>query len=129
MLKLTGLLFLLTVSSNAFATGGFYCRGEFTIKGLSMPVSINATTGRTYGSPILNGGMDLTVGKNETIVPTEQIVNYWNYKNSFKVLVLDEQFDQEKLILEYNIETNRGIFTFSYQGTKYTTKKVSCEFE
>lgn len=95
----------LILSTQAFATGGFYCTTP------AKKYEFSGTTGRVYGNPLV-GGIYVTVSGQEKKYSKGNVVGYWNMGDNLKFAILDD--NAEKLL--YKVEAS---YVYSNEGPNY----------
>lgn len=116
-MKVLAILIISLVSFQTLATGTVYCeskKGDFKIE---------ASVARMYGNPVI-GDIYITLKGESIIINKEQLVNYWSDNKSFKMLILDENFNLPRVKVEAKkslfSDTQKGIATIDEQEFKIT---------
>lgn len=121
----------LLASVNSYATGGFFCNAEIRNNDIQVDVQISGTTGRVNGNPLVSNlifSIDNMSDLNFEI-PKDNVVGYWNYGTELKLNALDDQAMESVVLLNYNLELQKGTLEVNFQGIIGKTDVIECQFE
>lgn len=118
-------------SFNALATGSFSCTGKFKTGSDQFDIHVSGATSHMEGSPLLDKVIVhvATQPDQHFEVPKERVVGYWSNDNFFLINIIDSDFNNSEVKINYNTEYKKGIMKVNLPGILATTKKVSCLFE
>ncbi len=121
----------LLASVNSYATGGFFCNAEIRNNDIQVDVQISGTTGRVNGNPLVEN-LIFSIDNMSDLqfeISKENVVGYWNYNNELKLNALDSQAMESVVLLNYDIESQKGSLEVNFQGIVGKTNIIECQFE
>ena len=121
----------LLASVNSYATGGFFCNAEIRNNDIQVDVQISGTTGRVIGNPLV-ANLIFSIDNMSDLrfeIPKEDVVGYWNLNNELKLNALDNQAMESVVLLNYDIESQKGSLEVNFQGIVGKTDIIECQFE
>jgi hypothetical protein len=121
----------LLASVNSYATGGFFCNAEIRNNDIQVDVQISGTTGRVIGNPLV-ANLIFSIDNMSDLrfeIQRENVVGYWNLNNELKLNALDEQAMESVVLLNYDIESQKGSLEVNFQGIVGKTDIIECQFE
>jgi len=97
-------------SFNALATGSFSCTGKFKSGSNYFDIHVSGATARIEGNPLLDK-VQIHVDSHPDQhyeVTKERVVGYWSNDNFFLINIIDSDFNNSEVKINYNTEFNKG---------------------